>query len=116
MRVILRRIDEDIECPIFYKNILKDFNEEYFRYILDEKLKVGIDKGKFFMVKEDKIEVERGLLEDIRHELVSLQDLYTFDKCILSDNGIEVELDDLVHLDFEKLIEKIDKVIGIECE
>lgn len=90
--------------------LLKSINRRHCDYIWRQ-ICVGSDRGKFFFIEEDKVEVERGLLEDIRHELVSLQNLYTFDKCILSDNGIEVELDDLVHLDFEKLIEKIDKVI-----
>lgn len=97
------RLGDCVLYPTFYIGSMKLFDEDDNR--------VGIDRGKVFFIEEDKVEVERGLLEDIRHELVSLQNLYTFDKCTLSDNGIEIELDDLVHLDFEKLIEKIDKVI-----
>lgn len=97
------KLKDYVLYPTFYTNFMKLFDEDDNR--------VGIDRGKFFFIEEDNIEVERGLLEDIRHELISLQNLYTFDKCKLSDNGIEIELDDLVHLDFEKLIEKIDKVI-----
>lgn len=96
--------------------LLKSINQDHCDYIGDleadfERLNKEYDLMFDLKSRKDKVEVERGLLEDIRHELVSLQNLYTFGKCRLSDNGIEVELDDLVHLDFEKLIEKIDKVI-----
>ena len=82
------RLGDCVLYPTFYIDSMKLFDEDdIYGYN-----RLGINRGKFFFIEEDKVEVERGLLEDIRHELVSLQNLYTFDKCKLSDKGIEGDL------------------------
>ena len=62
-----------------------------------------------------KIEISKELLEDIRHELMSLTGLKAFDLC--GDGTYEgahyyqVDKEDLIDLDFEKICTKIDEVL-----
>lgn len=62
-----------------------------------------------------KIEISKELLEDIRHELMTLTGLKAFDSC--GDGTYEgahywqVDKEDLIDLDFEEICTKIDEVL-----
>lgn len=64
------------------------------------------------MVEDKLISVSEGLLEDIRHELVSCNGLYAFDKVFDEKaNELWVKTTDLVELDFNACIERIDELL-----
>lgn len=62
-----------------------------------------------------KIEISKELLEEIRHELMTLTGLKAFDSC--GDGTYEgahywqTDKEDIIDLDFEDLVNKIDKVL-----
>lgn len=62
-----------------------------------------------------KIEISKELLEEIRHDLVSIGGLKAFDLC--GDGTYEgahywqVDKEDLIDLDFKDIVNKIDKVL-----
>lgn len=89
---------------------------------MDENIKFVVDEnGDEIPIIEDKmISVSEGLLEDIRHELVSHGGLYAFDK-VFDDDAIAlwVNVEELIILDFTCLIEKIDMLLeneGVDVE
>ena len=60
----------------------------------------------------DAILIKRSLLEDIRHELVSINNLKAFDKTGHTGIGyVEVYDDDIIDLDYTELLERIDEVL-----
>lgn len=70
-----------------------------------------------YVVPDRMVEISEGLLEDIRHELVSIDRWYAFEpeegKDINLEEGITIinNKEFLVRLDFDDLIKKIDKVL-----
>lgn len=62
-----------------------------------------------------KVEISKELLEEIRHELMTLTGLKSFDGLGENvDNGrftTVIPNEDLIKLDFEDLVNKIDKVL-----
>ena len=53
--------------------------------------------------------MSKELLEEIRHELVSIHGLHVFDKCASQLGYVEVFENDMWQLNYTDLIEKIDK-------
>ena len=67
-----------------------------------------------------KVEISRELLEDIRHELMTLTGLKAFDSKaervkniksdeIIKDDFIAIPVEDLIDLDFEEICTRIDE-------
>ena len=66
--------------------------------------------------RDDKVQyIGKELLEEIRHELVSINGLSAYDGESLGVHEgadyIQIDKEDLIRLDYDKLIEKIDKVL-----
>ena len=71
--------------------------------------------GDGYILPDKMLLISEGLLEDIRHELASIDQWYAFeatDKINLEKGYSIVNNEEfLVQLDFNKLIKKIDKVL-----
>ena len=72
-----------------------------------------------YIVPDRMLQISEGLLEDIRHELASISKWYAFEptsKINTEREGVTIinNKEFLVELDFEDLIEKIDKVLDNE--
>jgi len=69
-----------------------------------------------YIVPDRMLSISEGLLEDIRHELASISKWYAFEPTSYINtekDGVTIinNKEFLVELDFEDLIEKIDKVL-----
>ena len=59
-----------------------------------------------------KVEISRELLEEIRHELMTLTGLKAYTKPLCEHiSYIEVAKENIIDLDFEKIVTKIDEEI-----
>lgn len=68
------------------------------------------------VVSDKKLEISEGLLEDIRHEFVTLHGLVAFDSLGdgVANNGRSsavVPISQLIDLNYKKLLDKIDEVL-----
>ena len=106
-------VSECIEDVRMVKGLLNELAEE--NQALKERRHEDINELAVIAIKykatEKETEEVKQLLEEIRHEMVSIDGLTAFDKCSSQLGYVEVFDDDRIELDYKELLKKIDKVI-----
>lgn len=128
--IVLTKLDQKIVSTMFYsmskitKNISEDIDQhDKDLYPIDNPLwgwETKTDDKRYQLrleliqipdneVNIPMINIPVSLLEDIRHELVTLSGLRAFDKPDIAINHVKVDLDEIIRIDTKKLVEKIDE-------
>ena len=128
--IVLTKLDQKIVSTMFYsmskitKNISEDIDQHKKDiYPIDNPLwgwETKTDDKRYQLKLEliqipdnevniPMINIPVSLLEDIRHELVTLSGLQAFDKPDIAINHVKVDLDEIIRIDTKKLVEKIDE-------
>ena len=128
--IVLTKLDQKLVSTMFYsmskitKNISEDIDQHKKDiYPMDNPLwgwETKTDDKRYQLrleliqipdneVNIPMINIPVSLLEDIRHELVTLSGLQAFDKPDIAINHVKVDLDEIIRIDTKKLVEKIDE-------
>lgn len=124
--IVLTKLDQKLVSAVFYcmseitKNISEDIDQhDKDLYPLETPLwgwgVVSEDRQYHLrlqlaeMPNEYMVSIPLSLLEDIRHELVTLSGLQAFDKPDIAINHVKVDFDEIIRIDTKKLVEKIDE-------
>lgn len=128
--IVLTKLEQKLVSTMFYsmskitKNISEDIEQhDEDLYPIDNPLwgwEVKTEDSKYQLrlelteIRDEEVNIPMinipvSLLEDIRHELVTLSGLQAFDKPDIAINHVKVDFDEIIRIDTKKLVEKIDE-------
>lgn len=101
---------------IMHKNLKKENNQlkQFFNKCEDEmqyyrSKSASLEEG--YIAYQNENEKLKQILREVEHELISITGLSAFDKCASHLGYVEVFDEDMIELDYSKLLKRIEKVI-----